>query len=131
MNDFLNVLQSLQLPFALLPMLYFTNKVEIMGSFVNGKIMCAFSWVVSIIILGINFFFVGQTLMSLPKNVALLLFISVLVLLYCVFVFLLFYYALEFKFLDRFNCLRNRSGEYEEHKDDDDVVADCGEHVDD
>ncbi|XP_028413010.1 natural resistance-associated macrophage protein 2-like [Dendronephthya gigantea] len=124
MNDFLNVLQSLQLPFALLPMLYFTNKTEVMGSFVNGRIMCAFSWVVLHCELGINFFFVGETLTSLPKNVALLFFISILVVFYCAFVLLLFYYALEFTFLDRFNCLRSKSTGYEPHDDEVDYISD-------
>ncbi|XP_046844210.1 natural resistance-associated macrophage protein 2-like isoform X2 [Xenia sp. Carnegie-2017] len=122
MNDALNILQSLQLPFALLPILYFTNKVEIMGSFVNGRLMKVFSWVISIIILGINFYFVGDTIASLPKNVGLLLFVSFLVVLYCGFVFLLFYYALEFKFLDKIKCLQRRPLNYEQHTADNDFL---------
>ena len=37
MNDLLNVLMSLQLPFALLPVLTFTSCISVMGSFTNGK----------------------------------------------------------------------------------------------
>ena len=37
MNDLLNVLMSLQLPFALLPVLTFTSCFSVMGSFTNGK----------------------------------------------------------------------------------------------
>lgn len=36
MNDLLNVIMSLQLPFALLPVLTFTSTSSIMGEFVNG-----------------------------------------------------------------------------------------------
>ena len=36
MNTWLNVLQSVQLPFALLPILHFTNSRRIMGEFKNG-----------------------------------------------------------------------------------------------
>uniref|UniRef100_A0A8C7CP23 Natural resistance-associated macrophage protein 2 n=1 Tax=Oncorhynchus kisutch TaxID=8019 RepID=A0A8C7CP23_ONCKI len=36
MNDFLNVLQSMQLPFALIPILTFTSLTSIMNDFANG-----------------------------------------------------------------------------------------------
>ena len=36
LNDFLNAVMSLQLPFALLPTLTFTSSPKIMGEFVNG-----------------------------------------------------------------------------------------------
>ncbi|XP_006784411.1 natural resistance-associated macrophage protein 2 isoform X1 [Neolamprologus brichardi] len=58
MNDFLNVLQSLQLPFALIPILTFTSLKSIMNDFANGL-----GWKISggILILGvcaINMYFV-------------------------------------------------------------------------
>uniref|UniRef100_A0AAX7TUH9 Solute carrier family 11 member 2 n=1 Tax=Astatotilapia calliptera TaxID=8154 RepID=A0AAX7TUH9_ASTCA len=58
MNDFLNVLQSLQLPFALIPILTFTSLKSIMNDFANGL-----GWKISggILILGvcaINIYFV-------------------------------------------------------------------------
>jgi natural resistance-associated macrophage protein len=37
MNDMLNVLMSLQLPFALIPILTFTSSEKIMGDFRNGR----------------------------------------------------------------------------------------------
>jgi natural resistance-associated macrophage protein len=36
MNDLLNVIMSLQLPFALLPVLTFTSARSLMGDFANG-----------------------------------------------------------------------------------------------
>lgn len=37
MNDLLNVLMSLQLPFALLPILTFTSSTYVMSEFSNGR----------------------------------------------------------------------------------------------
>jgi len=37
MNNWLNVLQSVQLPFALLPVLHFTNSARVMNTFKNGR----------------------------------------------------------------------------------------------
>lgn len=36
MNDFLNAVMSLQLPFATIPVIAFTSNPHIMGEFVNG-----------------------------------------------------------------------------------------------
>jgi len=36
MNDFLNAVMSLQLPFAAIPTIAFTSNPQIMGEFVNG-----------------------------------------------------------------------------------------------
>uniref|UniRef100_A0A3P8NPC7 Solute carrier family 11 member 2 n=1 Tax=Astatotilapia calliptera TaxID=8154 RepID=A0A3P8NPC7_ASTCA len=71
MNDFLNVLQSLQLPFALIPILTFTSLKSIMNDFANGlisqlsnpKSVSSRGWKISggILILGvcaINIYFV-------------------------------------------------------------------------
>ena len=41
MNDFLNAVMSLQLPFATLPTVAFTSNPAIMGDFVNGKYVIA------------------------------------------------------------------------------------------
>ena len=37
LDSYLNVLQSIQLPFALLPILHFTSSERIMGNFKNSK----------------------------------------------------------------------------------------------
>lgn len=58
MNDMLNVVQSLQLPFALLPILHFTNSCLIMNSFRNGIIMKLIVWLLTISVIAINFYFV-------------------------------------------------------------------------
>ena len=58
MNDVLNVVQSLQLPFALLPVLHFTNSKAIMKQFKNGIFTRIEIWTLLVLIVGINFYFV-------------------------------------------------------------------------
>lgn len=45
LNEWLNVLQSIQIPFALIPLLYLVSREQIMGSFKIGpvlKVCCDF-----------------------------------------------------------------------------------------
>ena len=58
MNDYLNALMSLMLPFALLPTLTITCSSEVMGKFANGRTVKILSTIVSIIIIVINIYFV-------------------------------------------------------------------------
>jgi natural resistance-associated macrophage protein len=58
MNDILNVVQSVQLPFALLPILHFTNSYLIMNKFHNGWIMKVVVWLLAVCVIMINFYFV-------------------------------------------------------------------------
>ena len=67
MNDILNVLQSLQLPFALFPILHFTNEAKVMSSFKNGYIMKAIIWALAIGVISINGYLVA-TGISLPNE---------------------------------------------------------------
>lgn len=58
MNDILNVVQSLQIPFALIPLLHFTSSSNIMQNFQNGLIMRVVISCLGVGIIGINFYFV-------------------------------------------------------------------------
>ncbi|XP_072927290.1 natural resistance-associated macrophage protein 2-like [Hemitrygon akajei] len=58
MNDLLNVLMSLQLPFALIPVLTFTSMTSIMNDFVNGLVWKIIGGVIILIICCINIYFV-------------------------------------------------------------------------
>lgn len=58
MNNWLNVLQSVQLPFALLPVLHFTSNERIMKEFKNGRAMKLAVWILAVLVMGINFFLV-------------------------------------------------------------------------
>ncbi|VDM17272.1 unnamed protein product [Hydatigera taeniaeformis] len=57
MNDLLNVLMSVQLPFAVIPLLTFTNSSVIMGPFVNS-LSKVISTLISLVVIAVNFFFV-------------------------------------------------------------------------
>ena len=70
MNDLLNVVQSLQLPFALLPILHFTNSWLIMNSFKNGIIMKVIVWLLAVAVIAINFYFVVDYVQDQPVWVA-------------------------------------------------------------
>nr|BAJ61821.1 natural resistance-associated macrophage protein [Ascidia sydneiensis samea] len=58
MNDLLNVLQSLQLPFALIPVLQFTSMTSVMGKFANSLASKFVGLLISALVLGINMYFV-------------------------------------------------------------------------
>ncbi|XP_008292027.1 natural resistance-associated macrophage protein 2-like isoform X2 [Stegastes partitus] len=58
MNDFLNVLQSMQLPFALIPILTFTSLPSLMNEFANGLVYKVGGGLVILIVCAINMYFV-------------------------------------------------------------------------
>ncbi|KAM4610664.1 natural resistance-associated macrophage protein 2-like [Polymixia lowei] len=58
MNDFLNVLQSMQLPFALIPILTFTSLPSLMNEFANGLVFKIGGGVVVLMVCCINMYFV-------------------------------------------------------------------------
>lgn len=51
-------LQALQLPFATIPTIAFTSSKRIMGDFANGFTNKVISIVLSVVVIGINIFFV-------------------------------------------------------------------------
>jgi natural resistance-associated macrophage protein len=59
MNDMLNALMSMQLPFAILPVISMTSSTNIMGDFKNGVFMKALSCVLAAVVIAINMYFVG------------------------------------------------------------------------
>ncbi|KAK7915648.1 hypothetical protein WMY93_011409 [Mugilogobius chulae] len=58
MNDFLNVLQSMQLPFALIPILTFTSVTTIMDDFANGLMWKIAGGFLTLVVCAINMYFV-------------------------------------------------------------------------
>ncbi|XP_041328596.1 natural resistance-associated macrophage protein 2 isoform X5 [Pyrgilauda ruficollis] len=65
MNDFLNVLMSLQLPFALIPVLTFTSLPGVMHDFVNGLFWRVAGGLLILLICSINMYFVVAYVMAL------------------------------------------------------------------
>lgn len=94
MNDLLNVLMSLQLPFALIPILGFTSSTDIMGEFKNGRIMKTIAGILAIVVIGINMYFVAVYIQELPSHWAIYLGISVLLLFYISFIIYLIWHCL-------------------------------------
>ncbi len=55
------VILSLQLSFAVVPLVFLTSKKAIMGRFVNSEILRVISWIISLVIIGLNIFLLYQT----------------------------------------------------------------------
>lgn len=55
------VILSMQLSFAVVPLVLFTSDKDKMGNFVNGKFLKWLSWVISLIIIGLNIYLLYQT----------------------------------------------------------------------
>ncbi|XP_035242767.1 natural resistance-associated macrophage protein 2 isoform X1 [Anguilla anguilla] len=85
MNDFLNVLQSMQLPFALIPILTFTSLTSIMSDFANGLFWKIGGGVVILMVCAINMYFVVVYVTTL-NSVVLYVFAALLSFLYLCFV---------------------------------------------
>ncbi|XP_010334630.1 natural resistance-associated macrophage protein 1 isoform X2 [Saimiri boliviensis] len=66
LNDLLNVLQSLLLPFAVLPIFTFTSMPTLMQEFVNGPLSKAVTASIMALVCAINLYFVISYLPSLP-----------------------------------------------------------------
>ncbi|GFZ18798.1 NRAMP metal ion transporter 2 [Actinidia rufa] len=54
LNEWLNVLQSVQIPFALIPLLCLVSKEEVMGVFTIGPVLKMVSWLVAALVMVIN-----------------------------------------------------------------------------
>ncbi|XP_030275982.1 natural resistance-associated macrophage protein 2 isoform X2 [Sparus aurata] len=85
MNDFLNVLQSMQLPFALIPILTFTSLTSIMNDFANGLVWKISGGIVILVVCAINMYFVVVYVTSL-NSVLLYVFAALLTVAYLCFV---------------------------------------------
>lgn len=71
MNDTLNSIMSVQLPFALLPLIAFTGNADIMGEFVNTVPSTVIALVLSVGIICANTYYVVTALPDGPLSIAL------------------------------------------------------------
>eukprot|EP00913_Durusdinium_trenchii_P009924 g9315.t1 len=60
LDQWINVLESMQIPFALLPVLHFNSKEELMGKFVLSNRFQLLCWALAIIIIVVNIKLVAQ-----------------------------------------------------------------------
>lgn len=65
-NEYLNVLQSVQLPFAMLPVLHFAASREVMGQFASSKTLFAISCTLAFLVMGVNVVLVLQFIQDPP-----------------------------------------------------------------
>ncbi|KAI4339826.1 hypothetical protein MLD38_024726 [Melastoma candidum] len=64
LNEWLNVLQCIQIPFALIPLLTMVSQDHLMGSFKVGPILGKVSWMVATILILINGYLLTDIIMS-------------------------------------------------------------------
>ncbi|KAL5753080.1 hypothetical protein ACOSP7_023251 [Xanthoceras sorbifolium] len=70
LNEWLNVLQSIQIPFALIPLLCLVSKEQIMGTFKIGSILQMVSWLVAALVIVINGYLLVDFFSSEVKGIA-------------------------------------------------------------
>jgi len=89
MNDLLNCLMSLMLPFAVIPCIAFTSNHKIMGEFKNGLLSQILSIMLSILVIAVNIFFSISYLTGLGIKsgwfIALTCLVGFLYLLFCLY----------------------------------------------
>jgi len=86
MNDLLNCLMSLMLPFAVIPTITFTSNNNIMGEFTNGIVSKVFAIGLSTLVIAVNIYFVISYVVSLGiTNPAFILGVIVIGIIYILF----------------------------------------------
>ena len=87
MNDLLNCLMSLMLPFAVIPAITFTSSKDIMGEFTSGIVSKLFAISLSILVIAVNIYFVLEYVIGLGiTNAFFIIFVvltGILYLLFC------------------------------------------------
>ncbi|EFJ06804.1 hypothetical protein SELMODRAFT_430353 [Selaginella moellendorffii] len=87
LNEWLNVLQSIQLPFALIPLLTFVDNERIMGSFRIGGLLKAAAGLIALLVVVINFYLLAVFLLhSAIRSILILLLVGILICLYAAFI---------------------------------------------
>eukprot|EP00611_Tribonema_gayanum_P003965 TRINITY_DN1319_c0_g1_i5.p1 TRINITY_DN1319_c0_g1~~TRINITY_DN1319_c0_g1_i5.p1 ORF type:complete len:545 (+),score=164.86 TRINITY_DN1319_c0_g1_i5:1120-2754(+) len=73
LTQWLNVLQSVQLPFALIPLVHFCGSKQLMGDFVVGRGLLAVMWGLTVVVIGINIYTVLNFFVNENKSGTLVL----------------------------------------------------------
>ena len=64
LDQYLNILQSVQLPFAVLPLLRFTSSAAVMGAFANSRWLSATGWTLSVLFIASNLYLIFDFLVT-------------------------------------------------------------------
>ncbi|XP_010547534.1 PREDICTED: metal transporter Nramp4 [Tarenaya hassleriana] len=86
LNEWLNVLQSVQIPFALIPLLCLVSKEQIMGSFRIKPLVQGVAWVVAALVIAINGYLLVDFFSGAVTGVAFLTAVVIITIAYIVFV---------------------------------------------
>ncbi|XP_067881094.1 natural resistance-associated macrophage protein 2-like isoform X3 [Heterodontus francisci] len=108
MNDLLNVLMSLQLPFALIPVLTFTSMSSVMHDFANGLVWKIIGGIIILAICCINIYFVIEYISSL-QILALYIVAAIVAVAYLSFIFYLIWFCLVIMGAQFLDCGRTVS----------------------
>ena len=65
-NEYLNILQSVQLPFAMLPVLHFSRKQVLMGRFRSSAVMITVTNLMALLIMAVNIVLIVQFIEGAP-----------------------------------------------------------------
>ena len=57
-NEYLNILQSIQLPFAMLPVLHFTAQQDLLGRFRSGRALTVISSCLAMLVIGVSVYLI-------------------------------------------------------------------------
>jgi len=118
MNDYLNILQSLQLPFAVIPLLTFTNDTNLMKEFSNGRILKIVTWLLAAIIIGVNMYFAALGLQGI-ENKILYLPATLVIVVWVSCYLMVAYFAGGFTFLNYFKCMQKPKAGYDQFEEED------------
>ncbi|XP_005804321.2 natural resistance-associated macrophage protein 2-like isoform X1 [Xiphophorus maculatus] len=116
MNDFLNVLQSMQLPFALIPILTFTSLTSIMNDFANGLAWKIAGGVLILVVCAINMYFVIVYVTAL-NSILLYVIAALLSVAYLAFVIYLAWHCLVALGVSYLDCGSRMDGGLSRHTD--------------
>jgi natural resistance-associated macrophage protein len=61
LDEYINVEQSMLLPFSLIPLLHATSSRKVMGEFKNSMVWSVVVWIIAVVIVAINVYFIIST----------------------------------------------------------------------
>jgi len=67
-NEYLNILQSVQLPFAMLPVLHFAAQKDLLGRFRSGMCLTVISTVLALLVIGVSVVLIVQFIADYPPG---------------------------------------------------------------
>lgn len=86
LNEWLNVLQSIQIPFAIIPLLCLVSKEQVMGTFKIGSTLKTLAWIVAALVIVINGYLLFDFVSREVNGVLVGILVCVIVIAYVLFI---------------------------------------------